>query len=228
MLSAISFNNVALSDFLISLAFACLTYRFWQGVKMNAGKIIKNFFYFSLFLSASFLFITLGDSLYNKWFLIVGLFLNMLGFAFLGELFFYIKFTKIPSKYGFFIISVLGIIVTLLIRFFPLVPFADPLTKSIIFTPHPVIGMLIWVIIIITTLPLFLTLIKQGYQLPPSEAKKKAYGLATIILLGLFISFVYSFSSQPFFGFSYQLPILTGIWTIVILFVAFKTRGLIS
>jgi len=215
-------NIVTLADFLIFFTWGLLSFRFWQSFKRLPGKIFQFFFYFSSFLSISFFFIFLGDLLSLKLPLTIGLFFNILAFSCLGYLIFYLKFPNISSKYGFLIIFILGIITLSLVPFFPYLSGIDPKSGKILFWPHSLIGGLFFIIIIITTFPLGILFFQQGFSLKSPEEKKKAFGLGTILFLGLIVAFFYSL--YFLLSFSLLLLFLVIIWAIIIISVTFFTQ----
>jgi len=219
MLLSNIFTSIFLSDFLITLALGGMAFRFWQGFRRGVEKISQLFFYFSIFFTIGFLFITISDILYSALILILGLFSTVLGLACFGYLIFYFKLSPLPPRYGFLIVFILGIIILSLSIFFPFTSYLDPETGKSYLQPHTVIGVLYFLLVFITTLPLGIFFIQKGMALPPSLEKTKVYGFAVILFLGLILVLIYSLPILQ----SYHLPLVIG-WTIIFLVINFLTQ----
>jgi len=214
---------ILLSDLVITLAFLAMAFRFWQVFRKIPEKISKFFFYFALFLAISFFLIVLCVIFDSAVLLILALFLMLFSWSSLGYLIFYLKFPRLPARYGFLLVFILGIITLLLTLFFPMVRHLEPTSGKVVFALHPVIGGLYFFIIIITALPMGIIFIQKGLSLPPSPEKTKVYGLGIILFLGIITAFFYSLSSvylphSPYFFF------LTIVWAIIIFGVTFFTQ----
>lgn len=212
--------SLVLTDAIITLAWGYLSFRFWRYFKRIKGKISEFFFYFALSYAISFLFFTLSDLLVSKWILIIGLFFVALACACLGYLIIYIQFPKISPRFGFWVIFLLGMVAVSLNIFFPPI-YSTSLAGALYLSLHPLVGILIFITIVSSSLSLGIIIIRKALSTPSSEGKTKSLGLGILCLSGIVVALFYSL-----FPLTMMMLFIAITWAIGIILLAILTQKL--
>jgi len=178
-----------------SIAWGFLTFRFWQSFKRIKGKVSEFFFYFALCSTISYFIhaiygLFFADNFFIvRWGIVLGIFVLLIGFAFFGYLIVYMKFPKIPAKFGFLFVLILAIVQLILNSFYPPTPTLEK--NKMMGIIQPMVGILTFIIIAGTAFPLGIILIEEGLSLQ-GEARIKSFGLGILCLWGIALAFLLS------------------------------------
>lgn len=205
-----------------SIAWGFLTFRFWQSFKRIKGKVSEFFFYFALCSTISYFIhaiygLFFADNFFIvRWGIVLGIFVLLIGFAFFGYLIVYMKFPKIPAKFGFLFVLILAIVQLILNSLYPPTPTLE--ISKIIGVLQPSIGILTFIIIAGSSFPLGIILIQEGFSLS-GEARIKSLGLGILCLLGIVLAlFLSILEMEPL------RTILAICWPVGIFLLGFLTQ----
>ncbi len=163
-------------------------YKVWQEQKNFISKI----FAYLMGLIAAFLFL---DGLFGGIIFVnnqeVGDFVTAAGFlpgafisGILGYLAFYLKFSQISPKYGFFLMFSFSIIVGIINVIYPTHTFFEP-SKFINWEVHPLVGILRSLTFIIPSIPITIVFFQQAKSATEKRIKIRSFLLGTTFAGGV-------------------------------------------
>lgn len=129
-------------------------------------------------------FVPISDFVFKEWLWIAGLFFVNTGFSFAGYLVFYLRFPKIPPAFGFRVFFIWGTAIMFSTVVLPIRFFVFPDGQIELFLP-PLTAIMTFGLILVTSLPLGIIIIKQALTLKSQKERIKSLSLGVTCLAGV-------------------------------------------